>query len=353
MTQTAHPDATNAQQQPDGAQSPQPTPERIFQALTAYQQTAALKAAVELDVFTAVAEGADTAAQIAERVNASERGVRILCDYLTVQQFLTKQDGRYGLAPEAQIFLVRTSPAYTGGMAAFLAGPHLVEAFVGNFTESVRQGGTTLPDEGSMTTEHPMWEEFARSMAALAAPAAEMIVQLTGASQMETCKVLDIAASHGVYGIAFAKANSRAEVYACDWKNVLPFARERAGREGVADRFHEIPGSAFDADFGTDYDIVLVPNFFHHFDRPTNERLMRKIYEALKPGGRCVTPEFVPDESRVSPPQAATFPLVMLGSTRAGDAYTFSEYEQMFRSAGFSRSELHQGPFQQIIVSHK
>ena len=351
MIQTAHPQTTNAQQH--GAQTPQPTPERIFQALTAYQLTAAMKAAVELDIFTAVAEGASTAAEIAERTNASERGIRILCDYLTVHQFLTKRDGRYGLTPEAQVFLVRTSPAYVGGMAAFLAGPNLFGAFGESFTESVRQGGTTLPDEGSMTPEHPMWEEFARSMAALAAPAAEMIVQLTGAARMESCKVLDIAASHGVYGIAFAKANPRAQVYACDWRNVLPFARERAEREGVADRFHEIPGSAFDVDFGTGYDIVLVPNFFHHFDKPTNERLMRKIQAALKAGGRCVTPEFVPDESRVSPPQDAAFPLVMLGSTRAGDAYTFPEYEQMFGSAGFSRSEIHQGPFQHIIVSHK
>lgn len=352
MTQTAQPDPTNAQQH-GGAQTSQPTPERIFQTLTAYQQAAAMKAAVELDIFTAIAEGNDTAAKIAERVSASERGVRILCDFLTVHQFLTKQGNAYGLTPEAQIFLVRQSPAYVGGMVSFLAGPHLVGAFTGTFTESVRQGGTVMSEEGSMTPEHPMWEDFARGMAVMMMPAAEAIVQLTGAASMETCKVLDIAASHGVFGIAFAKANSRAEVYACDWKNVLPFARERAEREGVADRFREIPGSAFDVDFGSDFDVALVTNFFHHFDKPTNERLMRKVHAALKPGGRCVTLEFVPDESRVSPPQSATFPIVMLGSTRAGDAYTFSEYEQMFKSAGFSRSEIHPTPFQQIIVSHK
>jgi SAM-dependent methyltransferase len=238
-------------------------------------------------------------------------------------------------------------------MASFIAGPHLVGAFIGTFTESVRRGGTTMPDDGSMTPEHPMWEDFARGMAVLMLPAAEAIVQLTGAASMETCKVLDIAASHGVFGIAFAKANPRAEVYACDWKNVLPFARERAEREGVGERFHEIAGSAFDVDFGADFDIVLVPNFFHHFDPATNERLMRKVHAALKDGGRCVTLEFVPDESRVSPPPEAVFSLVMLGSTRAGDAYTFSEYERMFANAGFSRSEIHATPIQHIIVSHK
>ena len=352
MTQTAQPDPTTTPRR-GGAQTTQPTPERIFQTLNAYQATAALKAAIELDIFSAIAGGSDTAARIAERADAAERGVRILCDYLTVHQFLTKQGDRYALTTESQLFLVRQSPAYVGGMASFIAGEHLVGAFIGTFTESVRQGTTTMPDEGSMTAEHPMWEDFARGMAALAAPSAEAIVQLTGAAALETCKVLDIAASHGVFGIAFAKANPRAEVYACDWKNVLPFARERAEREGVADRFHEIPGSAFDVDFGADFDVVLVPNFFHHFDRPTNERLMRKVHAALKTGGRCVTLEFVPDESRVSPPQEAAFSLVMLGSTRAGDAYTFSEYQQMFANAGFSRSEIHPTPIQHIIISHK
>jgi SAM-dependent methyltransferase/DNA-binding CsgD family transcriptional regulator len=347
MTDAARP-ATATQQH--GAQ---PTPERIFQALTAYQQTAAMKAAVELDVFSAVAAGSDTAAEIARRAGASERGVRILCDYLTVHGFLTKRDNAYGLTPEAQLFLVRESPAYVGGMASFLAGPHLLGAFGENFTESVRRGGTSLPDEGSMTPEHPMWEDFARGMAATVAPAAEAVVRLTGAAGMGTCKVLDIAASHGVFGIAFAKANPRAEVYACDWRNVLPFARERARREGVAERFHEIPGSAFDVDFGADFDLVLVPNFFHHFDPATNGRLMRKIRAALREGGRCVTVEFVPDESRVSPPVEAAFPLVMLGSTRAGDAYTFSEYERMFADAGFSRSEIHETPPWHTVVSYK
>jgi SAM-dependent methyltransferase len=311
-----------------------------------------MRAAIELDVFSRVAEGADTAAEIAARARASERGVRILCDYLTVHGFLTKEGGRYGLTPEAATFLDRRSPAYVGGMAGFLAGPHLVEAFR-DFTESVRRGGTAMPDEGSMTPEHPRWEDFARGMAATVGPAAEEIARLVGASGMGPCKVLDIAASHGVFGLTIARHNPRAEVYACDWKNVLPFARETAAGWGVADRFHEIEGSAFEVDFGAGYDLVLVPNFFHHFDPPTNERLMRKIHAALKVGGRCVTLEFVPDESRVSPPAEATFPLVMLGSTPAGDAYTFAEYDRMFRSAGFSSSEIHPSPPWHVIVSHK
>lgn len=346
--------STQPTTQPAGAQATpqQPTPERIFQTLNAHQQTAALKAAIELDIFTAIAEGADTAAAAAARREASERGVRILCDYLCVLEFLQKRDGRYQLTPESELFLVRTSPAYIGGMAGFLTSPPLFEAFR-QLTESVRRGATVLAEQGSMTPEHPMWEEFARSMATMARPLAEAVAQTVGAKEMGACKVLDLAAGHGFYGVTIARHNPQAQVYALDWQNVLPYARRNAEEAGVAARFHELPGSAFDVDFGADYDLVLLTNFLHHFDAQTNERLLRKVHAALKPTGRAVTLEFVPNEDRVSPPVEASFALIMLGSTQAGDAYTFAELERMFARAGFSRSEIFPAPPQHIIVSDK
>jgi ubiquinone/menaquinone biosynthesis C-methylase UbiE len=202
-----------------------------------------------------------------------------------------------------------------------------------------------------MTPEHPMWEDFARGMAAVMRPAAAQIAEVTGVAGMERCKVLDIAAGHGVFGITLAARNPRAQIYALDWQNVLQFARRNAEAEGVAERFHEIPGDAFEVEFGAGYDLVLVTNFFHHFDRDTCIRLMKKIRPALAPGGRVVTLEFVPDEGRTSPPHAAVFPLVMLASTEAGDAYTFAEYDSMFREAGFGQSQFHPGLPNAIIVT--
>jgi hypothetical protein len=110
---------------------------------------------------------------------------------------------------------------------------------------------------------------------------------------------------------------------------------------GVADRHALLPGDAFAVDFAGPYDIILVTNFFHHFDMATCEGLTRKIQSALKPGGRCVTLDFVPNEDRVSPPQSAPFAMMMLGTTESGDAYTFSQYEKMFQGAGFASSEAH------------
>src|SRR5437870_568882 len=122
-----------------------PTPERFFNAINAYQQTEAMKAAVELEVFTAIAEGNVTGSTVAKRCQAAERGIRILCDFLTIQGFLTKQKDRYALAPDSALFLDRHSPAYIGSAIDFLLITRVREGNT-RLTEAVRRGGTALGD---------------------------------------------------------------------------------------------------------------------------------------------------------------------------------------------------------------
>src|SRR6266404_2765765 len=110
----------------------QPTPERFFNAINAYEQTEAMKAAVELEIFTAIAEGNTTAATIAKRCRAAERGVRTLCDFLTIHGFLTKEGAQYALAPDSALFLNRKSPAYIGTAVEFLLTPRLREVCAGH-----------------------------------------------------------------------------------------------------------------------------------------------------------------------------------------------------------------------------
>jgi ubiquinone/menaquinone biosynthesis C-methylase UbiE len=320
------------------ASSPQqPTPERFFGAINAYEQTEAIKAAVELEVFTAIAEGSATAATIAQRCKASERGVRILCDFLTIHGFLTKDGTQYGLTQDSAVFLDRRSPAYCGGVIEFLLTPRVREAHA-LLTEAVRRGGSAL-GEGNMVPENPDWVKFARAMMPMMVmPAQIMTAELLKGGAAH--KVLDIAAGHGIYGITVAKQNPGAQIYACDWKNVLAVAEENARTMGVGDRHHLLPGSAFEVDFGGGYDLALVANFLHHFDPPTCTTFMKKVHASLAPGGRAAIVEFVPNPDRVSPPMAAAFSMVMLATTPAGDAYTFAELESIAKDAGFSLVEL-------------
>ncbi|HEV3471562.1 MAG TPA: class I SAM-dependent methyltransferase [Pyrinomonadaceae bacterium] len=331
-----------------------PSPELFFETCNAYQRSAALKAALELEVFTAVGEGRRTASEVAERCGASERGARILCDYLVVIGFLTKEGGRYGLTHDSAVFLDRRSPAYLGGATEFLLDPLVTGGFA-DLANAVRRGGTVLPEGGTVAPENPVWVKFARAMAPMAALPAQLIAQLLDIADAPRLKVLDIAAGHGLFGIAVARANPRAEVFALDWPSVLEVAKENARAAGVEGRYRTIEGSAFEVEYGGGYDLVLLTNFLHHFDPPTCEGLLRKVHASLGEGGRAVTLEMVPNEDRVSPPIPASFSMTMLGSTPAGDAYTFKELERMFARAGFSRSELHQLPptIEPVVISER
>jgi 2-polyprenyl-3-methyl-5-hydroxy-6-metoxy-1,4-benzoquinol methylase len=315
------------------------TPAPIFHAVNAFQLSKALSGALELDLFTALAEGHTNAEQLAVRCEASERGCRILCDFLTMHGLLTKEESRWGLSPEAALFLNRKSPAYMGDTVKFLQSPEFL-SYYDNIAGSVRKGGAVLSETGTVGIADPIWVNFAHNMAPLMAGAAKDIAQQLGDGSGEPWKVLDIAAGHGLFGIEIAKTNPQAQIVALDWAAVLEVAKDNATKAGVIDRYQTLAGSAFDVDYGDGYDLVLLTNFLHHFDRSTCVGLMKKCFAALKPGGRVVTLEFVPNEDRISPASNASFAFIALVSTPAGDAYTFAELESMFAEAGFAASEM-------------
>lgn len=333
---------------------PKLSPERIFETLFAYQQSFALKAAVELDLFTAIGEGANDSASLAQRLNCAERGIRILADYMTIQGFLRKENGQYQLVQESAVFLDRRSPACMASMANFLVGDSAVANFQG-LADSARKGGTAVAQGDNSKPMDEFWVSFARSMGPMAVPMAGVLAQIVSASSANPIRILDIAAGHGMYGITVAKANPHVQVTGMDWPAVLEVAKENARIAGVADRYSTRPGSAFDTDLGDGYDFVFITNFLHHFDIPTNEKLLRRFYTALKPGGKALIVEFVPNPDRVTPPMAARFSLVMLANTDAGDAYTFAQYEKMMHAAGFKNCALQPVPDlpQQIVIAEK
>jgi precorrin-6B methylase 2 len=312
---------------------PDSTPDLFFDAVNSYHKTAAMMAAIDLGLFTAIAEGADTPAALAAKVGSTERGARILADCLTIQGFLTKAEGVYALTPSSATFLDERSPAYLGSAKDFLASPEFLAMVFADPTAVVRSGGSL--GLGNIGPDNPIWIKFARAMAAPVTPTARAVAARVVAGPAPPQKVLDIAAGHGMFGISVALAAPGARVAALDWAGVLEVARANAEKFGVADRFQEIAGSAFDVDWGDGYDLILLPNFLHHFDPGACTSLLAKARRALAPGGRAFAVEFVPDADRISPPRPAMFALVMLFSTPNGDAYTSAELDAMSQQAGF------------------
>jgi 2-polyprenyl-3-methyl-5-hydroxy-6-metoxy-1,4-benzoquinol methylase len=319
------------------------TPAVVFENVQAFQRTFAVKAAIELDIFRAIGEGPGDVASIARHAKASERGTRILCDFLVVAGLLEKVDGHYRHTPASAAFLDPASPSCIASIVHFLTLPDLRKSYE-HLADVVRNGRTALPGQGSVEPENPIWVEFAQSMAPMMAPMAGPLGSIVLEGRIGAMRVLDIACGHGLFGIEVAKQNPRAHVTGLDWAPVLRVALENARRAGVHDRYEMLSGSAFEVDFVGPYDVVLLTNFLHHFDPDTCVGLLRKVRAALKPGGCVATLEFVPNEDRVSPPLPAAFALTMLTSTESGDAYTFSELSEMHRRAGFEKVTSHPVP---------
>lgn len=310
------------------------TPDLYFEMLNGHQRTAALRTALDLDLFRAIGEGPGDVASLARQCSASERGIRILCDFLTIRGLLVKDDGHYRHSPTSAVFLDPRSPASLAPTANFLLNPSMLETY-DHLTEIVRTGHTALPGDGNVEPDNPVWVQFAQSMVPMMAPVATQLAAIVLEGYTGPMRVLDIAAGHGLFGIEIAKQNPQARITGLDWAAVLQVALDNAGKAGVQDRYQTLPGSAFDVTFAGPYDVVLLTNFLHHFDKPTCVALLKKIHAALQPGGQVVTLEFVPNEDRVSPPMSAAFSMTMLTSTPSGDAYPLSDLTAMYTEAGF------------------
>jgi SAM-dependent methyltransferase len=313
----------------------EPNPGLVFDMVMAYQRTGALKAAIDLDVFGALGEEPVDVRSIAKHCGASERGIRILCDFLVINSVLAKVGAGYKHTPSSALFLDPRSPACMASVAQFMTEPDAVEPCA-RLAEVVRKGRTTLEGEGTVEPDNPLWVVFAEKMAPMMGPMAAPLGKFVLDGHQGPMRVLDIAAGHGLFGIEIAKQNKQAHVTGLDWASVLRVALRNAEKAGVQDRYDMLAGSAFDVDYGGPYDAVLLTNFLHHFDKPTCVSLLRKVRSALKPGGRAATLEFVPNEDRVSPPMPAAFSLTMLITTASGDAYTLNELTDMYAEAGFS-----------------
>ena len=328
---------------------PRLSPQKIFETLGAFRRTAAMRTAIELDVFTAIAESPASASEIAKRCSASERGIEKLCNYLTMLGFLERKNGTYLQSRDSAAFLDRRSPAYLGASAS--------EAIMGEafsaLTEAVRRGGTALPGGGTLAPEHPVWVEFARAMAIPGMFLARMLADGLQEPVDRPRKILDIAAGHGLYGIEFAKRNPRAEIFAVDWQPVLDIALGNAVKAGVSERFHSIPGDALSVECGGGYDLALITNFLP--DLGSTEGLLKRIHSALGEDGRVALFELMLNEDQVSPPAAVELDLTLLATTASGETRTASELSEALRLAGFERVEIREVPSAptRVAIAHR
>ena len=327
------------------------SPALVAATLSAFERTAVLRAALDLDVFTAVAEGIDTSTDLAAHCGTAQRGMRVLLDCLAILGFLQKTSGRYRPTPEAAAFLDRRSKTNIIALARFAASAEKFNRYLSDPAGWVRAGGTL--EEANTAPENPVWVEYAKGMGPLSAPTAEAMANLLQTWKLPATRVLDVAAGHGLYGIAVASRYPEAQITGLDWAPVLEVAKSNAAEAGIGDRYETRAGDAFTIDLGSDYDLVLVPNFLHHFSAKTCTGFLRRAQQALAPDGAVAIVEYMPNDDRLSPPAAAWFALTMLTNTPEGDAYTAAELGAMCREAGLvpMRCQALPGSAQSLLVA--
>ena len=164
---------------------------------------------------------------------------------------------------------------------------------------------------GNLEPENPVLVAYALAMTPLSLPVAKATAAVLAPLMPDARRILDIAAGSGMFGIEMLRALPEAHVTALDWPAVLEVTKSNAGRRKVADRLAVLPGSALELDLGTDFDLVMLPNFLHHFDAATNVVLLRRARAALARGGRLAVIEFLRDQDAVPPEPIATFALMM------------------------------------------
>jgi ubiquinone/menaquinone biosynthesis C-methylase UbiE len=312
-------------------------PEQLMQMGMSYCTSRTLSTGVKLDMFSHLASGPATAADVARAASTSERGMRMLLDALTALQLLTKSGGRYALTAPSERFLVRASPEYLG---AFLEDDSLWEAW-GMLTEAVRTGRPTRAAVERQAEAERFFPVLIRSLHILNREPARRAAQALGAGTSRSgLRVLDVACGSGVWGIALAEADAGASLTLQDFPGVLDHTRGYAERHGLASRCEYLAGDLKQVDFGEGrYDMALLGNIVHSEGEQSSRNLFRRIHRALRPQGQVVIIEHLPNEERTGPPYPVLFALNMLVNTEVGDTFTLGEYTRWLNEAGFAQVE--------------
>jgi len=301
-------------------------PDDLLERINAFRESRLLLTAVELDLFTALDEPVSAAAAAA-RLGTDARATEMLLNALTAIGMLTKRDGLYQNTETA----ARCLSGHSRGSVrtALMHVAHLWKSW-SRLTDCVRRGASPPARRRRSKAET---EAFIAMMHYNAEERAPMVVEAVGVQGVR--RMLDLGGGSGAYAIAFAQASPELEVDILDQPAVLRLARKHIRAAGVGERVKTCPGDLHQPAYGENYDLVFISAICHMLGPDENCAMLRKSFEALKPGGRIAIQDFILEPDKVSPRAAALFSLNMLVNTRAGASYSEPEYATWLQEAGF------------------
>ena len=303
-------------------------PDPIDDIATGYQSSQILLAANRLGIFAALGNGSKDARRLAADLDASPRGMRILCDALVDLGLLDRVGPDYANSPDARKHLLPDSPEPRSDLLSH--GAKQYERW-GRLYDAVKSG-TPVPDDDLDPRLLEGERAFARAMADVgrrsAAATCEQL-DLSGARQL-----LDVGGGPGIYAIEFAQRWPGLRITVLDTEEALAVARQNVTAAGLADRIHLHPGDAFVDDLAGPFDAIFVSNVIHIYSAVDNQKLIERCAASLAPGGQLILKDFFLDANRRNPPGGVVFAVNMLVSTDEGDCYTVGEAQSWFEAAG-------------------
>ncbi len=313
-----------------------------------FAPTFILDSAAKLRLFDHLDDSPKTVEQLANDTQCSARGLTALLDALVSLEFMKRKGNRYSLTPESSAFLVSSKPDYHGGFFQQITG-QLVPNWM-QLTQSVRTG-----QPGKSVNEQDVGAEFFAELVEGIFPMSYRAAEALG-KHLQVDKltapvsVLDIGAGSGVWGIALAQQSPHIRILAVDWPKVLEVTKRVVGRHGLAGRLETSPGDFLEADFGQGHYLATIGHILHSEGRERSRRLLRKVFDALAPGGTVAIAEFIPNNDRSGPPNALIFAVNMLVYTTEGDTFTLREMSAWLREAGFRGVRLLDAPAPSPLV---
>jgi (2Fe-2S) ferredoxin/SAM-dependent methyltransferase len=302
-------------------------PDRLEQMIRGYMPSRCILTALELDIFTAVGDGAN-AEQIGARLHANARAVGMLLNALVALKLLSKSGDDYKNTPESARFFVEGSKDnQRNGLL------HTADIWHrwSTLTDAVRTG-TRVPIGRDDT---PEWtRNFIAGMHRNAKDRAPLVVRALGAAGVR--RVLDLGGGSGAYSIAFAKAGPEVQCEVLDLPEVVSLTAEYVGQAGVSARVSVRAGDMVRDDFGSGYDVIMLNAICHMFSEEQNRDIFRRAHQALALNGRLVVQDFILNPEKTAPQHAALFSLNMLVATDGGASYSELEYARWMKAAGFT-----------------
>lgn len=321
------------------------TAEEVLGVARSFQTTCVLTAGVALDVFSSLHEKPATARGLASRLGTDLRATTILLDALVALEFLFKDGDRYTVPEDVARLLVGQSAQNVLPMIRHQANCLRRWAELPVMVRTGRRPETGPSIRGAAADQ----ADFIGAMHNISMPiAAEVISHLR---PLKFRHLLDVGGGPGTWTIAFLRAVPEARATLFDLPPVTLMARARFVEAGLADRVTLVGGDFYSDELPVGADMAWVSAICHQNSREQNRALFAKVHKALAGDGFLVIRDVVMDPSRTSPASGALFAVNMLTATEEGGTYTFDEYSEDLREAGFGEAVLvHQDEFMSSLI---